>query len=293
MDSQSTQNLTLLAIGVFVSLIVTVAAVDQYLFDEHPPSEVGGLLWRVENAYTRIRDLEAVVVVTEAAHTPIRMRIRMLNQPLPSLSIRYLAPAELSGQIFTVENDLLSHALPNEGIIVVKRWVGLPLAAVGLASLDVTEIQADWEAGRLRLQVLQSVPAFLAETFTTSVTLAGSLTEAFCPQPFEQPVCPPEISFCPNDEDEERPDLSLAYSLGTAATNAIRGEYILEVRDATTDELLRMVWIDRETYYIHKVVFFSGGQREKSIELQQVMIDQGLTADDVLTLPRGLDTLRG
>ena len=289
----NSQSLTLLAIGVFVSLIVTVAAVDQYLFDEHPPSEVGGLLWRVGNAYTRIRDLEAVVVVTEATQTPLRMRVRLLNQPLPALSVRYLSPSELSGQIFTVENDLLSHALPDEGIIVVKRWVGLPLAAVGLASLDLTDIETDWEAGRLDLQVLQSVPAFLAETFETSVTLAGSLTEAFCPQPFEEPFCPPDISFCPHDGDEERPDLSLAYGLGTAATNAIRGEYILEVRDATTGELTRMVWIDRETYYIHKVVFFSGGQRSKSIELQQVMVDQGLTAEDVLTLPRGLDTLRG
>jgi len=289
----NSQSLTLLALGIFVSLIVAVAAVDHYLFEEHPPSEVGGLLWRVQNAYTRIRDLEAIVEVTEASQLPVRMRVRLLNQPLPALRVWYLEPDEMKGQIFTVENDLLSHALPAEGIIIVKRWVGLPLAAVGLAALDLSQIESEWQAGRLQIQVLQGVPAFLSESFTTSVTLGGTLTEAFCPQPFDEPICPLPISFCSSNEEEETPDLSLARGANDEVAGTIRGEYVLEVRDAATGELTRMVWIDRETYYVHKVVFFSNGQRDKAIELQQVMVDQGLTTDDVLTLPRGLATLRG
>ena len=46
------QSLILLAIGVFVALIVTVAAVDQYLLDEHPPTEVDGLISRIKSEMT-------------------------------------------------------------------------------------------------------------------------------------------------------------------------------------------------------------------------------------------------
>jgi hypothetical protein len=281
----NSQSLTLVALGVFVSLIVAVAAIDHYLFEEHPPSEVGGLLWRVTNAISRVKDLEAVVEVTEASQITVRMRVRLVNQPLPALSVRYLDPPELEGQIFTVENDLLSHVLPNEGIIVVKRWVGVPLASVGLAALDLSQIETAWKAGKLRLQVLQSVPAFSANAFPTPVDLSGTLTESFSALP---------LSFCPEISQSEESYLSLSKPAEGSATGTLRGEYLLEVRDAPSGKLTRMVWIDQETYFVHKVVFYSqDGQREKTIELQQLTIDQGLTADEILLLPRGLETLRG
>lgn len=278
----NSQSMTLLALAIFVSLIVTVAAVDKYLFEEHPPSEVDGLIWRVNNAFSRVKDLEAIVEVTEASQAPVRMRVRLVNQPLPVLSVRYLEPPELAGQILTVESDLLSHALPEQGIIVVKRWVGLPLAAVGLAGLDLSQIESQWNAGRLSLQVLQSVPAFPAETFSTTLTLSGTLTEDSHPLP---------LSFCPGVCEPE--DVTPSFAFPSDAASSLRGEYILEVRDASSGELVRMIWIDRETYLVKRVVFFSEGRRDRAIELQQVMVDQGLTPEDVLTLPRGLETLRG
>ena len=282
----NSQSFILIALGAFAALIVTVAAVDQYLFSEHPPSEVGGLLWRVENAFSRVRDLEAVIEVSESetSQEPVRMRIRLLNSPLPALSVRYLDPADLEGQIFTVENDLLSHALPDEGLIVVKRWVGFPLAAIGLAGLDLSLIESEWSAGRLELQVLQSVPAFSTDPFSSPIAVGGTLTD---------PSYAALASFCPGLCEEELSAVSFAHAPGSALESAIRGEYILEVRDAPSGELVRMIWIDRETYFVQKVVFFTNGRRDKTIELQQLMIDQGLTAEDVLTLPRGLEMLRG
>jgi len=280
------QSIALLAIGVFVSLIIAVAAIDQYLFDEHPPSEVDGLIWRVENAFSRITDLEAVVEVMEsdASLTPVRMLVRLLNRPLPTLSVRYLDPSSFEGQIFTVENDLLSHYVPEEGLIVVKRWVGLPLAAVGLASLDVTQLRDDWSAGRVRLEVLQNVPGFAGDLLSPPVTLETTLTDS------STPVL---LSLCPSLCPPEPAELSLSLAAGATIENAIRGEFILEVRDAETGELARMVWINRETYFVQKVVFFSDGRRDKTIQLQRITVDQGLTAEDILTLPRGLETLRG
>ena len=282
----SSQSFMLLAIGVFVSLLVAVVAIDQYLIDEHPPSEVDGLIWRVENAFSRIKDLEAVVEVAQSKPTfsSVRMLVRLLNRPLPALSVRYLDPPGLEGQVFTVENDLLSHYVPDENLLVVKRWVGIPLAAVGLAGLDVTQLRSDWSAGKLNLQVLQNVPGFSADALSSPVTMDSTLTDL---------SSPPALSFAPRIVRREAAGLSLAFAAGPTVENAIRGEYILEVRNARTGELTRMIWISRETYYVQKVVYFSDGRRSKTIELQRITVDQGLTEDDVLTLPRGLETLRG
>jgi len=54
-----------------------------------------------------------------------------------------------------------------------------------------------------------------------------------------------------------------------------------------------MVWIDRESYFVQKVVFFSDGQRTKTVQLKRITVDKGLTPEEVLTLPRGVEIVRG
>jgi len=279
------QSIVLLAIGVFVSLIVAVAAIDHYLFEEHPPAEVDGLIWRVENAFSRIKDLEAVVEVSEnsSSHAPVRMLVRLLNRPLAALSVRYLDPADLEGQVFTVENDLLSHYTPSEAVIVVKRWVGVPLAAVGLASLDLAQLREDWLSGQLTLQVLQSVPAFTSDVFSNAITLTGTLTEETVSA----------LGSFASGVYEDEPKINVSFVGDANVESSIRGEYILEARDAGSGELVRMTWIDRESYLVQKVVFFVDGQREKTVRIQRIAIDEGLTEEDVLTLPRDVEIIRG
>ena len=279
------QSIVLLAIGVFVSLIVAVAAIDHYLFEEHPPAEVDGLIWRVENAFSRIKDLEAVVEVSEnsSSHAPVRMLVRLLNRPLAALSVRYLDPADLEGQVFTVENDLLSHYTPSEAVIVVKRWVGVPLAAVGLASLDLAQLREDWLSGQLTLQVLQSVPAFTSDVFSNAITLTGTLTEETVSA----------LGSFASGVYEDEPKINVSFVGDANVESSIRGEYILEARDAGSGELVRMTWIDRESYLVQNVVFFVDGQREKTVRIQRIAIDEGLTEEDVLTLPRDVEIIRG
>lgn len=282
----SNESFLLLAIGVFLSLIIAVAAVDQFLLDEHPPSEVAGLIWRVRNAFSRIKDLEAVVEVTLSveANAPVRMLVRFLNQPLPALSMRYLDPESLQGQVFTVQNDLLSHYIPQDKLIVVKRWVGLPLAAVGLAGLDLTQIERDWQAGLLNVQIVQNLPGFSADGFSSSVSLDVTLSND-CPSIAE--------SLCPQIPNQDYVTSALSLAGDSNIGNTIRGEYILEARDSSTGQLSRIVWIDRETFFIQKVVYFVDGERDKTIQLQRITIDQGLTPEEVLTLPGGIEIVRG
>jgi outer membrane lipoprotein-sorting protein len=74
--------------------------------------------------------------------------------------------------------------------------------------------------------------------------------------------------------------------------SVIQGNYVLEVRDSETDELLRMVWVDRENFMVRKVVFFSDEQRARSIRVERITLNQGLTAEEILALPRGAETVR-
>jgi len=279
------QSFILLAIGLFVGLIVTVAAVDEYLFNEHPPSEVSGLIWRVENALSRVDDLEAQLKVIEnGGDLPfIRMRLRLLTEPPGALSVRYLDPVSLYDQLVTVQNDQLTLYLPRENILVVKRWLGVPLSAVGLSSLNLSQLEQDQADGRIRMQVLQNVHSFSTETLTTPIVLADTIASDSCVT---------EFSFCPGLETP-RQDLSFIDDPLNRAGDTLSDEYILEVRDAQTDELMRMVWVDRETYFIEKVVFFEEGRRSKTISIERYTINQGLTAEDILFLPRGVPTIRG
>ncbi len=282
----NTQNLVLLGIGVFVGLMVAVATVDQYLLNEHDPREPEGLLWRSKTAFSRIKDLEVVleVVDTKAEDRIFRMLVRLLNGPDPMMSIRYLDPVAMRDELFTVNRDLLSHYLPQENLIVIKRWIGLPLAAVGLASLNLSQVEKDWRAGKVRLRVIQDISGFSADLFQTSIvpseTISGRLLH-------------PLFSICLNTQEEDQSLRGFAGFEEGSLGGSIQGGYILEVTHARSGELLRMIWIDRESYLVRKIVFFANGKRATSLRVERITLDQGLTAEEILALPRGVEIIRG
>jgi len=78
-----------------------------------------------------------------------------------------------------------------------------------------------------------------------------------------------------------------------SGSTTIRSEHILEVRDGKSRALIRMIWLDSDTYFVKKVVYFADEKRTKTINVQRLEIDQGLTADDVLRLPTGALIIRG
>ena len=280
------QNLILLGIGVFVGLMVVVATVDQYLLNEHDPREPEGLLWRSNTAFSRIKDLEVVleVVDTEGEDRIFRMLVRLLNGPDPVMSVRYLDPVAMRDELFTVNRDLLSHYLPQEDLIVIKRWIGLPLAAVGLASLNLSQVEKDWRAGKVRLRVIQDISGFSADLFQTSIvpseTISGCLLH-------------PSFSICSNTQEQDQFLRGFAGFEEGSLGGSIQGGYILEVTHARSGELLRMIWIDRESYLVRKIVFFANGKRATSLRVERITLDQGLTAEEILTLPRGVEIIRG
>jgi len=278
-------QLVLLGIGLFLGLMVVVTTVDQYLLNEHDPREPGGLLWRSRTAFSRIEDLEVVLAISEnqPEDRVIRMLVRLLNGPDPVMSVRYLDPATMRDELFTIDRDLLSHYLPQENLVVIKRWMGLPLTAVGLASLDISQLERDWRAGRVNLRVIQDISGFSTDLFPTAIVLSETISG--CQQY-------PPVSICSDTEEERFPSGFAGFGEGSLRAS-IQGGYILEVTHAQSGELLRMIWIDRESYLVRNVVFFANGKRTASLRVERVTLDQGLTEEAILALPRGVEIIRG
>jgi len=295
------QNLILLAIGVFLTLIITATAVDRFLLDEHPPLEVDGLIWRVENAFAHIHDLETVLEVTEVSSPmrSMRLLVRYLSGPPSAMSVRYLSPADIEGELFTVEGDLLSHYFPQENLVVVKRWVGVPLAAIGLAGFDLQQLRSDWASGQVRAQVLQSVAGFtndlISSPIVTSTAFASCATQTEHLGDTIEDAIRAGQSFGRVSSDEAAglgvAGFSHVEPIGT--TGSIQGSYILEVRDALSGALERMIWVKRDTFLVHKVVAYREGVRQKTIQVEWILLDQGFTEDELLTLPRDAELIRG
>ena len=289
------QNLIFLAIGLFVSLIVATAAVDQYLLDEHPETEVDGLIWRVQNAYAQIKDMEAALELTDESRSKaIRLVVHYVAGADSALSVTFTHEDEdsykyqdaLREQVFTVERDLLSHYIPQENLVIVKRWVGLPLTEIALASFDLSGLQEGWRSGRLSMRILQDVPGFDTDLFPSPLSLSETIAGLRCPN---------RLSLCTDTSEQVDPALrfSSTAELPSITAGSIRGGFILEVREASTGELSRMIWIARDTYMIEKILFFVGGQRSASIRVERMTRDQGTTPEEVLTLPLDADVVRG
>jgi hypothetical protein len=283
----SGQSLVLLAVGLFASLVVTVAAVDRYLLDEYPPSEIAGLLWRVENALGRAQDMEISLASTEYGDNAetVRMVVRVLVSPVPALSIHYTEPESMRDQVVTIENDLLSHYLPEADLLVVKRWTGVPLAAVGLAGLDVSRLRTQWRQGTVTVQILDNMVNLASGALATSFAFAGTLTSTSLDQGAS-------LSATPSPTFD--PDLSgFASAPSVSFSDPLYGSYIMEVRDAVSGRLTQTLWFDRTTFLVQKVVFFEDDRRVRTLEVERLLLNQGLTADEILVLPRAATTIRG
>ena len=272
--------------GLFVGLLVGISAVDQYLLTEHDPMEPEGLIWRVQTSFSRIEDLEVVLEVVEGGNEdhPIRMLVRFLNTPDSALSLRYLSPESLRDELFTIERDLLSHYLPEEDVVIVRRWIGFPLSDLGTSIFKLLGLEKQWRSGQLDLRVIRDTSGFGSDLFPTSILISETISGCFCQQAF---------SICTGPSDDSISLPGFAGSSGALPTGSIQGGYILEVTDTRTDQLSRMIWVDREDYMVRKVVFFSEGKRTTSIRVERMTTDQGLTVEEVLLLPHGVEVIRG
>ncbi len=278
----NSQNLILIGIGIFIGLIVTVAAVDQYMMSQHNPMTPSGLLWRVQTTFDRVKDLEAVIDVEGGGDTgTIRLLLRFVRSAAAALSVRYLDPSAVRGELFLVNRDLLSHYIPQQDVIIVKRWSGFPLANIGLSGFSLEQLSADYAAGRVRLKVMRDETGFGTDLFPTPIepemTISG------------QRMLPP-LSLTTGTGG--LPPLVGSISQVQGSGGTIRGDFVLEVFDHR-GTLTRMIWIDPETYFVNRVVQITGGKRTITLTVERITVNQGLTPDEIMTLPRAAEVIHG
>jgi len=282
----NSQNLILLGIGIFVSLIVAAVAIDQAFLARNDPMEPGGLLARTKVAFDRVQDLEIVlnVVSTGEESHPLQMRVWYINGPDPAARVLYLAPSELKGQVYTVDRDLLSHYIPQQNMTIIKRWVGFPLTDLGLSSFDLRGIERQWKDGKVTLRVSQNIPRFDMKVFPCDLLVTETIAGCVQWRPFS-------IAF------GETKTCGLAPSISGVTTDTglspIPGGFILRVYDKITGQITKMISIDRETFLVRQVVLFKDEKRTTTIYASQVILNQNLNRDELLVLPRGTEVIRG
>ncbi len=280
------QNLILFGIAIFVGLIVAAVTLDQAFLAQNNPMDPGGLIARTQAAFDRVKDLELVldVVSTGEENNPLRMRVWYINGPDPAVRILYLSPAELKGQVYTADRDLLSHYIPQEDMTVIKRWAGFPLVNLGLASFDLRGIEEEWKQGKVFLRVSQNIPSFDMHLFACDLLLTETLAG-----------CTQWDPFSISSGEKETPGLLLSISGVTsdAGLDPIPGGFVLQVYDKATGEIVKMVSIDRETFLVKQIVLFNREKRTTTIYTSQLILNQDLNRDEILVLPRGTELIRG
>jgi len=307
------QSLILLALGTFVALIVTVVAIHQSSLDQHPITEVGGLIWRVGDKFDRIQDLEVTLQVTDESRPGeyVKFKIKYVKNPTPVLSMRYVPPEDVSEDVFmssvgnetfSIKNDQLSHYIPSENVTVSKRWPSISLVHIGLGFFNLSQVKVDWEAETTEIRILQD-PGFSEIPSATSLSL-GVKSFSYTANPFDRisglepqgsesyALC---FSFCPDLQVEDpTSSVGFAQSLFEYSGGTLQDSHILEIRDAQSKALLRMIWIDPATLLVQKIVTFRDGERSTTFLVQSITIDQGLIESDVITpLPDDVLNIRG
>lgn len=282
----NSQNLILLGIGIFVSLIVAAVALDQAFLAKNDPMDPGGLLARTEVAFDRVQDLEIVLNVVSAGEesNPLQMRIWYINGPDPAARILYLAPSQLKGQVYTVDRDLLSHYIPQQNMTIIKRWAGFPLTDLGLSSFDLRGIKEQWKQGKVTLRVSQNIPRFDMHIFPCDLLITETIAGSVQWRPFS--IAIGETKTC-----RLLPSISGVSS--DAALSPIPGGFILRVYNKATGQITKMISIDRETFLVRQVVIFANEKRTTTIYASQMILNQELNRDEILVLPRGTTIIRG
>lgn len=277
----NSQNVILIALGIFVSVLVGLTTYSDYIEREHDPMDPGGLVWRTTAALAGIHDLDTRFEITDntSETAPIQLIVRYVAGIDPALYVQYVAPEAFDGEIFTVDGDLLSHYIPREDTLVVQRWSNLPVADVALVALDLRGLMTSQEQGRVNLRVLRDTSSGIDETFDLDVPVSEMISGTSAVPAFKVFGLP------------AIPSRGMAMMNDALSGIAVPGGYILEVTDRATGELSQMIWIDEQTFLITKILQFDQGILTTTIRLQRPVVNSGLTRDEILNIPRAGTTL--
>jgi hypothetical protein len=310
----NSQNLILLGSGLFVAIIVAFLAYDEFQQREHRPTEPQGLIWQVNTAFDRIRDLEMVIEIdapaangarhgtlapalasTEAATdstptalaSPVQILVRYINDGQPAVSLRF--PVEdgdtTNDELLVVDGGRLSHFLPEENTTITRFGLArLSLVQLALSMFRLGDVDAVCREESVELSVEQDMAGPPADLFAPALRLQTSLSGeptgngGLCLDPLR---CAAST------------DWSYVALEDPMVQSPIQGGYVLKVADEDSGTLRAMIWIDQNDYTVRKTVYYVDGQRAYSQRVLRIELNPGLTREDVVALPRGAMEIEG
>ncbi|MCI2424573.1 hypothetical protein LM599_00850 [Candidatus Acetothermia bacterium] len=290
------QNWILIGIALFLALMVTITTVEHLLQERHDPRTPDGLIWHMQRRLLPTKDVDAILSISTADRagarsTHLRLHVQAIITPQFALRIEYLDPPELRGQIFILRDNLLSHYLPLLNFIITRELPEIATTAIEQIGLDLLRLQQRWQAGEIDLRVVRTRVMF------TDFLVKPPIVLPTIRAGFSSPVYRGNLSvscILPVDERFCQHSLGITFAaIPSSEAKLIRKAYILEVRNAGTDELVNMIWVDHETFLIERIAFLFAGERTRTIVVEQITFNQNLLRNDILSLPQGIEIVHG
>jgi outer membrane lipoprotein-sorting protein len=229
-------------------------------------------LERIDKAYAKIDDLQAVVTITQVGTDEVTKVVIKALVRKNVVRIEYLKPPKMKGQIFTLEGNLLSQYIPVSNIIIKKE-------------LTVTGIPFDI----FNLDLSSAIRKLATEEFALKVTKEPLLITPLTTQTIEDilggEILPLTISL-------SLPLNLKGHRLLTIEDIALQN-YIVEVVPLEIKAFIRqLIWVDGISYLPFKTKIYRSVMIDEEIQevvivtiIESLIINQGFTQEELLSLP--------
>lgn len=249
-------------------------------------------LQRLEETYADIQDLQALVTSKEFVpsgreRTATKIEIKALPRK-DILRVELLEPSEIRGQIYTINSTELSQYIPVNNVIVKTdiAKIGLPLEFL---SFDLEAIIERLAAEGFSFRVWQEIEPPTREPIT--LDLDDSITAIISGLPTVLNLTGLSLSHCLSSQG--------ALPLALRVSNLALGSYVLEAVPQEVQVVTRqLVWIDPSSLLPHRLETYSLGKYKGEVQelvrvtiIEDIKIDQGLTEEKLLTLPRDAEVI--
>ncbi|MGQ9477680.1 MAG: hypothetical protein ACUVRH_04230 [Candidatus Bipolaricaulia bacterium] len=275
-------------------MLVLLSLLAPIVLAQQQQPELQAFFQRLKAVYAELEDLQAIVTILQVTpegkeREQARVRIATLVKQ-KVLRLEFLDPAEMRGQVYTLEGHLLSQYIPVNKTIIVQEITEQHALYPFLESLnfDLEEIVARLQEEGFSLVLSQQItsPALPLELDlgTTIARLAAG-----------RPLLPSPLSLSLR-EPAGAEDFPLALRVSAWRL----GDYLLEATSPQRGLASReLIWIDPADLIPRRVEIHLLREAEGKIKeettiflVREVQLNHGLTEEELLALPKDAQIIR-
>ncbi|MCR4403740.1 MAG: hypothetical protein NUW06_00310 [Candidatus Acetothermia bacterium] len=259
------------------------------------PPEFQAFLQRLKEAYVDLQDLQATVTIvklTPQGKEKLESRVRigtLVKQKV--LRLEFLEPADLRGQVFTLDGYLLSQYLPVNNLIVIQEITAQhPLyPLLEFLNFDLEGIVARLQEERFALGISQQLTSASLMTELDLQNTVAALARGQAVEPTAIGLSLERVHYGMED---------FPFSLTVSSWKM--GDYLLEASSQQEGLLSQeFIWIDPldlipRRVEIHLVRQLEGKVKEEvtTYLVNEIQLNRGVTEGALLALPKDAKIIR-